>query len=74
MSSDPRGEKVVVVRNPAGRSFQGEGNYKHKGPEVGNVEACFKHRKDTYVAGVWQMRVEWDVGERWAGAKSHGTQ
>lgn len=62
-----------MVRKAAGRVPRG-GNSKHKGPEVGNVEACFGHRKEASVAEVLRVsRVEWDVGHRWAGAKSQGT-
>lgn len=41
---------------------------------MGNTEPCVRSRKEARVAGVRRIRkVEWNVGERWAGAKSRRT-
>lgn len=63
----------VVVRKLQEKRIPGRGTRKHRGPEVGNAEACFRHRKEASGAEVWRVgRVEWDMEERGTGAKSHG--
>lgn len=67
-SETERGEGAVMRK----QEFRG-GSSTHRGP-AGERGGCFRRREEACAAEGWPAgRREWDVDERPAGAKSHGT-